>query len=78
MYKIFNYLFGWDYIIWSNSADEGISRVRKTPDNVIWYWRYWSTKVADRITNPNEVIWLTCKPEKYFGAKTSKSSNTEN
>ena len=64
MYKIKHYLFGWDYVWWRNSADSGIVRVRVLPDGTIGYWRY--GKLFDKITDPNQVIWLTCKPEKYF------------
>ena len=35
MYKIYKYLFGWDYIHWKNSADYGIARVFKTKTEVI-------------------------------------------
>ena len=65
MYKILNHLFGWDYIYWSNSASSGIAKVIIFPDGTIGYWRYRSTCVFDKITNPYQVIWLTCKPNKY-------------
>ena len=66
MYKLYKYLFGWDYIHWSNSADQGIARVHKTLDGNVWYWRYKITSIVDEIKSPNEVIWLTCSSLKYF------------
>ena len=69
MYKLLNYLFGWDYIAWDNSVARGVARVFTTPDGNVCYWRYKSIKVIDIINKPNEVIWLTCPPSKYFGNK---------
>jgi hypothetical protein len=66
MYKLLNLLFGFDYIHWRNSADQGIARVHKSQDGVVWYWRYGLTQVADIITKKEQVIWLTCKAEKYI------------
>jgi len=66
MYKLKHYLFGWDYIVWRNSCDGGIARVHKTKDGTVWYWRYKITHLIDRITDPKDVIWLTCHPKDYF------------
>jgi len=66
MYKLKNFLFGWDYIQWRNSCDQGIARVHAGPDGKIWYWRYRITSVIDTIKHPDQVIWLTCHPSKYF------------
>ena len=66
MYKLLNLLFGWDYIAWKNSADQGISRVLVDGRGVVFYWRYKVTNVADIISDPNSVLWLTCPPDKYF------------
>ena len=66
MYKLFNYLFGWDYVIWSNSADAGIAKVRTLPDGTIGYWRYRTSGIFDEIKEPKQVKWLTCTPDKYF------------
>lgn len=68
-YKLCHKLFGWDYIQWRNSADQGIARVHKDYTGKVWYWRYKNTKVADRIINPDSVLWLTCSPDKYFKEK---------
>lgn len=32
MYKLLNYLFGWDYIAWDNTVARGVARVFTTPD----------------------------------------------
>lgn len=66
MYKLYKYLFGWDYIHWSDSADQGVARVHKTLDGNVWYWRYKITSIVDEIKSPDEVIWLTCSSLKYF------------
>lgn len=65
-YQFLHWLFGWDYIQWQNSCDSGIARVHSDESKMVWYWRYKSTKVADKIRHPDEVLWLTCKPDKYF------------
>jgi hypothetical protein len=69
MYTLLNKLFGWDYIQWNNSIDQGVARVRKDGRGVIWYWRYRSICCADVIREPQQVLWLTCSPEKYFPNK---------
>jgi len=66
MYKLKKLLFGWDYIYWSNSCDNGIAKIFITKCGKIVYYRYKITKLIDVIKNPNEVIWLTCHPNKYF------------
>ncbi len=65
-YSILNKIFGWDYVQWRNIAAYGVARVHKTPDEVVWYWRYKNTKLADIIKDKDQVIWLTCKPSKYL------------
>lgn len=66
IYKLLNKLFGWDYIQWSNSAASGVARVHVDGIKRVWYWRYKGSKVADLIHKPEQVIWLTCSPNKYF------------
>lgn len=63
--RLLNYFFGWDYIYWKNSADNGVARVLTAPDGTIYYFRYKLTGVIDKIEDPEKVIWLTCKPNKY-------------
>jgi len=65
MWKILNFLFGWDYIAWKNTADSGIARIRRDQNGNLFYWRYKATKVADPITKARDFLWLTCPPEKY-------------
>ena len=69
IYKLLHKLFGWDYIAWRNSADSDIARVRVTPMGEVYYWRYKLTKIADVITDPKKVMWLTCHSDKYFKVK---------
>ena len=66
MYKLWNLLFGWDYIWWKNSADMGIARVKVLPNGEIAYWRYRASRVLDVIKNKEQVVWLTCDADKYF------------
>lgn len=67
IYKLNNYLFGWDYVVWTDYlADKGISRVVKLPDGTIGYWDTILLPIFSTIKNPESVVWLTCKPEKYF------------
>jgi len=65
MYKLLNLIFGWDYIQWSNFSDRGIARVHLDGNGRIFYWRYKTTRVADEIKHAKQVLWLTCKPEKF-------------
>jgi hypothetical protein len=69
MYKLYNKLFGWNYIAWKNSADQGVARVFVDGSGKICYFRYKNTKVIDEIYKPDQVIWLTCSPNKYFSNK---------
>ena len=67
MWKVFNLLFGWDYIYWKNTVANGIARVHKSKNNDVWYYRYWITKCIDKIDKEDQVMWLTCKASKYLG-----------
>lgn len=66
IYKLLHRLFGWDYIAWRNTADQGVARVHVSADGVVFYWQYKTTKVLARIKRTDQVLWLTCKPEKYL------------
>lgn len=66
MYKILNYIFGWDYIAWTNFAASGVARIHRCHSGQVFYWRYKNINVIDRVTRPETVIWLTCSPDKYF------------
>jgi hypothetical protein len=66
MWKIFNKLFGWDYIHWKNSADRGIARIHVDAEGIAYYWRYKNIDLMDRLDGTRtEITWLTCPPEKY-------------
>lgn len=67
MWKLYNKLFGWDYIGWSNAADVGIARVFIDGNGRVCYFRYKGINVIDTISYPMQVIWLTCSPSKYLG-----------
>lgn len=67
MWKLWNKLFGWDYIYWRNFADHGVARVYRSPNDNVYYWGYKTTQLADRITYADQVIWLTCRSSKYLG-----------
>ena len=55
MYKIYNYLFGWDYIQWSNTCDFGIARVHVLPDGKVVFWQYRGISVLQQIVNSHDV-----------------------
>lgn len=74
MWKLFNYLFGWDYVTWRNTADNGIARVHVDKTGKVYYWRYKIISVADVITSADNHLWLTCSPEKY-GFKQQEQSD---
>lgn len=65
IYKLLNKWFGWDYISWTNSADQGIARVHRSGNGQAYFWRYKGTHLAARIHKADQVIWLTCSPEEY-------------
>jgi len=64
-YKILNRLFGWDYVYWKNLVDQGVARVIVLPSGELAYWRYKNSEILDVIKSPDQVIWLTCTPDKY-------------
>lgn len=66
LWKLKHRLFGWDYIAWRNTADDGVARVHNDGQGATYYWRYPSVKIADRIRDRDQVLWLTCPPEKYL------------
>lgn len=66
MWKLWNKLFGWDYVVWSNTADQGIARVHVDGLGRAYCWRYSGVAICDVIQKPKDVIWLTCHPAKYL------------
>ena len=65
MWKLLSYLLGWDYIYWDNFAASGIARVRLDALGNPYYFRYKAINCIDKIKAPEQVIWLTCHPDKY-------------
>lgn len=65
MYTLLNKLFGWDYIVWRNRGETGVARVRSSGTGEPFYFRYHILGIADKISSKNQVIWLTCDPNKY-------------
>ena len=43
IYRLLNYIFGLDFIIWSDDGYNGTARVYKNKDGVIFYYRCRST-----------------------------------
>lgn len=72
LYKTLNKIFGYDYIAWANSADQGIARVHLDALGNPYYWRYKITKLPDKITDAGQVMWLTCLPSKYLKENTNE------
>lgn len=65
-YKLMNYLFKWDYILWENCLYKGVSRVRFLPDGELYYLEYGTYGTFNLIKGNKEVKqWLTCSKEKY-------------
>jgi hypothetical protein len=69
-YKILHKLFGWDYIEWRRKYSHGISRVHKSKTGHVFYIAEssWCKYVLEKVEiyYPDDVIWLTCKPDKYL------------
>jgi hypothetical protein len=65
MWKLIHWIFGYDYIYWANTADNGIARVCVDSLGNPYYFRYRMTGLIDKITDPDKVMWLTCHPDKY-------------
>jgi len=64
-YKLLKWLFGWDYIFWSNSYASGVSRVYKSQGGGVLYLKYNNIKFVNVINNADQVTWLTCSYEDY-------------
>jgi len=65
-WQLLHLLFGYDYIQWSNCADQGVARVRLDGMGRAYYWRYENIKVINFINDAKSVVWLTCSPSKYL------------
>lgn len=66
MYRLWHYLFGWDYVHWSTPFNNGVARIHTAYEGRIFYWRYKTNDILDVITSPSQVTWLTCPPSNYF------------
>ena len=66
LYQLLHKVFGWDYIQWRNSADSGISRIHTGYSDHPYYWVYKITENAKQVQTKEQVLWLTCNPEKYM------------
>ena len=67
MYRLFNLLFGWDYIYWTNHFDKGISRILVTADGIPYYYRYPGMTIIDLADGTvSKILWLTCSKSKYY------------
>ena len=63
--NILNSLFGYDYVQWKNTAAQGVARIHTDGNGKVFYFRYKCTKVCDVIREADQVLWLTCSPQKY-------------
>lgn len=65
MWRLWNKLFGWDYITWASENSlyryKGVARIRLSHSGGYYSMRGEYIKVTEK----NEHIWLTCKPSKY-------------
>lgn len=66
IYTLLHKLFGWDYVQWDNGFSGRIYRVHIDGMGRPFYWQYKSIYTVQVIHTPEEVVWLTCKPEKYL------------
>lgn len=71
MYKIFNKLFGWDYVFWrvGQVGSYGISRIKTFPDGTHYITRYYGAGFVDlNVVEPCiKLTYLTCDASKYTG-----------
>ena len=67
IYKIMNYIFGWDYIVWNYCGGKGVSRIRVLPNGNIYYLRHGAYDSFQEINKESDVkAWLTCDKSKYL------------
>lgn len=66
LYQLLHWAFGWDYIAWQNSVDQGISRVMVDHTGAVWFWKYRAIHLPEKVSRPSDVLWLTCHPSKYL------------
>lgn len=66
LWRLWHWLFGWDYIVWTGPGFIAVSRVFNDGDGRTYYWVSRSACLTHEITAAKDVIWLTCKPSKYL------------
>lgn len=67
LYKLFNRIFGWDYVAWTNLCDCGVARVHLDGRGNPYYWKYGKYIYGIKQDDPYvQVVWLTCDPSKYL------------
>ncbi len=70
IYKFLHFWFGWDYIYWTDTVDQGIARVHVNEDGQPYYWRYKNITVMGRITKERiesgSLVFLTGSYEDYL------------
>jgi hypothetical protein len=68
MYKLWYYLFGWDYIYWENTADYAIAKIHTTYEGIVYYkYGRYIRPIVSNVT----VIFLTCDKLKYIKGETN-------
>ncbi len=72
MYKIYHFLFGWDYIIHLQKANLKTNykfcRLHKTVSGTIFFYDYYGDLKIINLQNMHSesLIWVTCNPKKYI------------
>lgn len=71
MYKLLNKLFGWDYVQAYYSVNCPVARVQVDGMRRVWYLQVYEfdgerRMLPSEIKEPEDFIWLTCSPDKYF------------
>ena len=72
MWRILNFIFGWDYVLWTTRYNYGISRVFVDHAcNAYCFMKYnhpsfGREKGVAKIDGANKFIWLTCHHTKYL------------
>ena len=67
MWRLWNKLFGWDYVVWSYKHSDlpgDVSRIIVDQTGTPYIHEY--SEVYRALSDASKIIWLTCKPEKYL------------
>lgn len=49
MWRLWHRLFGWHYVYWWNSADQGVRRVHIAANGELYFYQYYRTSV---------IVWM--------------------